>query len=82
MTFLEKASLLLVLLTLKEGQFSYYLQSKKYTAVISESTHTAPLAKFSLGQALSLVNQLASGVPTSITVRIGANDYTLVTSPA
>lgn len=83
MSFLEKASLLLVFLTMKAGTFSFVNRGVRYNASIIVTEHTAPLGKFSFGEALAAVNQLASAsFPFSITIRIGGQDYTLSVQPA
>jgi hypothetical protein len=82
MNIFEEISLILTLVSLKEGTFSYRAHGVKFNATLTETAHTAPLGKITLSQALSLVAQISSGVSTSAVVRIGSNDFTLVTSLA
>ena len=83
MTIFQKAALVIMFITLQSGEFNFTMHGVKYKATVVVSEHNAPLGKFTLGQAIDLVGQLASSsYPFNVKARIGADDYALTVVPA
>ena len=79
MNVLTYAAVLVAALFAKSGSFSFYAGAKKKSVVVTAAEHAAPLGKFSLAQAASIASAIAKG-SGSVTVRVGADDYTLTVS--
>lgn len=78
MNFLQQATLLYTLMTLRTGQFLFYVGKQRYIATVSSTDTPSHPERFTVVQAFALVTLLQAGLPVGpIQFRIGTGNYNI-----